>query len=112
MIQMNNQQIHLFVQEGCRPCQYVKTQLAKVEGWESLITITDSKCCDEWTNFAKESGVIATPTLVAFEGGAGRRERRTAGGGLEHFDHGVVVAVEEVGDKQEAYFHHVLDGTL
>ena len=69
MIQMNNQQIHLFVQEGCRPCQYVKTQLAKVKGWESLITITDSKCCDEWTNFAKESGVIATPTLVAFEGG-------------------------------------------
>ena len=59
--------IHLFVQDGCRPCQYVKDQLSKVEGWEEVITITDSKCCGEWTDFAKESGVVATPTLVAFE---------------------------------------------
>jgi thioredoxin-like negative regulator of GroEL len=62
-------QIHLFVQDGCRPCQYVKDQLSKVDGWESVITITNSKCCDEWTEFAKESGVSATPTLAAFEDG-------------------------------------------
>ena len=61
--------IHLFVQDGCRPCNYVKGQLSKVENWESVITITDSKQGDEWTDFAKQSGVIATPTLVAFEDG-------------------------------------------
>ena len=60
-------QIHLFVQEGCRPCQYVKDQLSKVKGWEKVVTITDSKHDGEWTEFARESGVIATPTLVAFE---------------------------------------------
>ena len=66
---MNTPQIHLFVQEGCRPCQYVKGQLSKVDGWTDVITITDSKCCGEWTDFAKDSGVVATPTLVAFEDG-------------------------------------------
>ena len=66
---MNTLQIHLFVQDGCRPWLYVKGQLSKVDGWEGLITITDSKCCGEWTDFAKDSGVVATPTLVAFEGG-------------------------------------------
>ena len=65
----NTPQIHLFVQEGCRPCQYVKGQLSKVEGWEDVITITDSKCCGDWTDFAKDSGVVATPTLVALEDG-------------------------------------------
>jgi hypothetical protein len=35
---MNTPQIHLFVQEGCRPCHYVKTQLSKVEGWEDIVT--------------------------------------------------------------------------
>ena len=65
---MNKPQIHLFIQDGCRPCQYVKTQLSKVDVWEDVITITDSKCCGEWTDFAKDSGVMATPTLVAFEG--------------------------------------------
>ena len=64
-----NRQIHLFVQDGCRPCQYVKGQLSKVEGWDNVITITDSKCCGKWTEFAKDSGVVATPTLVAIEGG-------------------------------------------
>tara|TARA_Y100000746_G_scaffold216663_1_gene211786 strand:- start:220 stop:540 length:321 start_codon:yes stop_codon:yes gene_type:complete len=66
---MNTPQIHLFVQEGCRPCHYVKTQLSKVDGWKDVITITDSKCCGDWTDFAKDSGVVATPTLVAFEDG-------------------------------------------
>ena len=61
--------IHLFVQDGCRPCHYVKGQLAKVDNWESVITLTNSKQGDEWTNFAKESGVVATPTLVAYENG-------------------------------------------
>ena len=68
-VETMTKQIHLFVQEGCRPCQYVKDQLNKVEGWENVVTITDSKCCGEWTEFAKDSGVVATPTLVAFEGG-------------------------------------------
>ena len=62
-------QIHLFVQDGCRPCNYVKGQLSKVDNWESVITLTDSKQGDEWTEFAKQSGVVATPTLVAFENG-------------------------------------------
>ena len=61
--------IHLFVQDGCRPCHYVKGQLAKVDNWESVITLTNSKQGDEWTNFAKQSGVVATPTLVAYENG-------------------------------------------
>ena len=61
--------IHLFIQDGCRPCNYVKGQLSKVDNWESVITLTNSKQDDEWTSFAKESGVVATPTLVAFEDG-------------------------------------------
>ena len=52
-----------------QPLPIRKGQLSKVDGWEGLITITDSKCCGEWTDFAKDSGVVATPTLVAFEGG-------------------------------------------
>ena len=31
--------------------------------------ITNSNCCGEWTDFAKDSVLVATPTLVAFEGG-------------------------------------------
>ena len=61
--------IHLFVQDGCRPCNYVKGQLSKVDNWENVIILTNSKQGDEWTDFAKESGVVATPTLVAFEDG-------------------------------------------
>ena len=61
--------IHLFVQDGCRPCNYVKSQLSKVHNWETVITLTNSKQGDEWTTFAKESGVVATPTLVAYEDG-------------------------------------------
>lgn len=62
-------EMHLFVQEGCRPCIYAKTQLDKCEGWENVITITDSKVDGEWSEFAKECGVTATPTLVALEDG-------------------------------------------
>ena len=61
--------IHLFVQDGCRPCNYVKGQLSKVDDWENVIILTNSKQGDEWTDFAKESGVVATPTLVAIEDG-------------------------------------------
>lgn len=68
-IQGMSKEIHLFVQDGCRPCQYVKDQLNKVEGWENVVTITNSKLDGEWTDFAKECGVVATPTLVAFEDG-------------------------------------------
>jgi thioredoxin-like negative regulator of GroEL len=58
-------QIHLFVQEGCRPCMYAETQLKKVEGWENVVSITNAKEDGEWSDFAKQCGVEATPTLVA-----------------------------------------------
>lgn len=60
--------IHLFVQEGCRPCMYAETQLKKVDGWENVIKITDAKENGEWSDFAKRCGVQATPTLVAIDG--------------------------------------------
>ena len=36
-------EIHLFVQEGCRPCMYAETQLKKVDGWENVVKITNAK---------------------------------------------------------------------
>ena len=66
---MSKPQIYLFVQEGCRLRHYVQAQLSKVHNWENPITVTDSKCCGEWSDFAKASGVVATPTLVAIEAG-------------------------------------------
>lgn len=57
--------IHLFVQDGCRPCLYAKSQLDRVEGWEDVVTITQAKADGELTQFAKECGVEVTPTLVA-----------------------------------------------
>lgn len=62
-------EIHLFVQEGCRPCLYAETQLKKVEGWENVINITPAKVNGSWSDFAKECGVEATPTLVALVNG-------------------------------------------
>jgi hypothetical protein len=61
--------IHLFVQEGCRPCMYAETQLKKVEGWGDVVTLTDSKENGEWSQFAKDCGVEATPTLIAIQDG-------------------------------------------
>ena len=62
-------EIHLFVQEGCRPCTYAETQLRKVEGWENVVTITNAKENGEWSQFAKDCGVEATPTLIAVDNG-------------------------------------------
>lgn len=62
-------EIHLFVQEGCRPCMYAETQLKKVDGWESVITITNAKQNGVWSDFARDCGVDATPTLVALTDG-------------------------------------------
>jgi len=62
-------EIHLFVQEGCRPCMYAEAQLRKVEGWEEVVTITNAKENGEWSQFAKDCGVEATPTLVAYSDG-------------------------------------------
>lgn len=62
-------QFYLFVQEGCRPCIYVKSQLQRVEGWESAVDVRDAKEDGKLTQFAKECGVQATPTLVAIQGG-------------------------------------------
>ena len=58
-------ELHLFVQEGCRPCMYAETQLKKVEGWEKVITITNSKVDGVWSDFARDCGVDVTPTLIA-----------------------------------------------
>ena len=58
-------EIHLFVQDGCRPCMYAEAQLKKVEGWEKVVTITNAKENGFWSEFAKECGVEATPTLIA-----------------------------------------------
>ncbi len=62
-------EIHLFVQEGCRPCMYAETQLKKVEGWEDVVTITNSKENGAWSQFAKDCGVEVTPTLIALQNG-------------------------------------------
>ena len=62
-------EIHLFVQEGCRPCMYAETQLKKVDGWENVVNITPAKVDGEWSQFAKDCGVEATPTLVALING-------------------------------------------
>lgn len=58
-------EIHLFVQEGCRPCLYAEAQLKKVDGWQEVVNITNAKVNDEWSQFSKDCGVEATPTLVA-----------------------------------------------
>ena len=62
-------EIHLFVQEGCRPCMYAETQLKKVNGWEKVVTITNAKQDGEWSEFAKNYEILATPTLVALTDG-------------------------------------------
>jgi len=62
-------EIHLFVQEGCRPCMYAETQLKKVPNWESAVTITTAKENGEWSEFAKQCEVEATPTLIALVDG-------------------------------------------
>lgn len=61
--------IHLFVQEGCRPCIYAETQLKKVEGWEKVVTITNAKQNGVWSDFARDCGIEATPTLIALVDG-------------------------------------------
>jgi hypothetical protein len=48
---------------------YAETQLKKVKNWEKVVTITDSKENGEWTQFAKDCGVEATPTLIALTDG-------------------------------------------
>ena len=58
-------EIHLFVQEGCRPCMYAETQLKKVDGWEKVVTITNAKQNGVWSDFARDCGIDATPTLIA-----------------------------------------------
>lgn len=62
-------EIHLFVQEGCRPCMYAETQLRKIENWDKVVTITNAKEDGKWSEFAKTCGVEATPTLIALSDG-------------------------------------------
>jgi thioredoxin-like negative regulator of GroEL len=48
---------------------YAETQLKKVEGWENVVKITNAKENGKWSEFAKQCGVGATPTLVALTDG-------------------------------------------
>jgi hypothetical protein len=48
---------------------YAEAQLRKVEGWEEVVTTTNAKENGEWSQFAKDCGVEATPTLVAYSDG-------------------------------------------
>jgi hypothetical protein len=48
---------------------YAEAQLRRVEGWEEVVTITNAKENGEWSQFAKDCGVEATPTLVAYSDG-------------------------------------------
>ena len=59
--------IKLFVQDGCRPCMYVETQLKKTENWDKVVSIVNSKENGEWSDCAKSCEVMATPTLVVLE---------------------------------------------
>jgi len=56
--------IRLFVQEGCRPCMYAETQLKKVPNWNDVVTITQAKINNVWSQFAIDCGVEVTPTLI------------------------------------------------
>ena len=62
-------EIHLFVQEGCRPCMYAETQLKKVPNWNDVVTITQAKTHNVWSQFAIDCGVDVTPTLIALVDG-------------------------------------------
>ena len=62
-------EIHLFVQEGCRPCMYAETQLKKVPNWNDVVTITQAKTYNVWSQFAIDCGVDVTPTLIALVDG-------------------------------------------
>ena len=48
---------------------YAETQLKKVDGWQEVIQITNAKENGEWSDFAKQCGVEATPTLIALSEG-------------------------------------------
>ena len=61
--------IHLFVQEGCRPCMYAETQLKKISNWDKVVTITNAKTDNVWSQFAIDCGVDVTPTLIALVDG-------------------------------------------
>ena len=48
---------------------YAETQLQKVAGWEEVVTITNAKEDGVWSQFARDCGVVATPTLIALRDG-------------------------------------------
>jgi len=48
---------------------YAETQLKKVEGWEKVVTITNAKVNGVWSDFARDCGVDATPTLIGLVDG-------------------------------------------
>ena len=61
--------IHLFVQEGCTGCSYAETELKKVGGWDSVVTITNAKENGVLSDFAVEFGIENTPTLIVLTDG-------------------------------------------
>lgn len=48
---------------------YAETQLRKVDGWENVVTVTNAKENGEWSEFAQQCGIEATPTLIALVDG-------------------------------------------
>jgi len=62
-------QFYLFVEEGCRRCRYVRSQLERVEGWEDAVIITQAKEDGELTDFAKECDLRWIPTLMVVHDG-------------------------------------------
>ncbi len=48
---------------------YAEAQLKKVDGWENVVRLTNAKENGEWSQFAKDCGVEATPTLIALSEG-------------------------------------------
>ena len=48
---------------------YAETQLKKVPNWNDVVTITQAKTDNVWSQFAIDCGVDVTPTLIALVDG-------------------------------------------
>jgi hypothetical protein len=44
---------------------YAETQLKKIPNWNDVVTITQAKTNNVWSQFAIDCGVDVTPTLIA-----------------------------------------------
>jgi hypothetical protein len=48
---------------------YAETQLKKIPNWDKVVTITNAKTDNVWSQFAIDCGVDVTPTLIALVDG-------------------------------------------